>query len=338
MHHFPRFFSHSKTSTNECPIDPKKRRRRPRLDRRNAAKHIDYDASSFASSLDDSPSVSSSSLVTRSLDFQDRTSFRIEGNEGDMDRICRSLGFNGPEDFAIPEAAWEAMKRRSASDLLPRVRGLRDDEDGDGSKAAGIVKDESDVCAELLDRVRIEEEDSAESVPLNRSGVAGGIRGVRPPSMNLPQVSGAGSNWDTLREFGPENGRSLSVAADRVLSSDEERDEGEERVESKVEEEEDEGLVRIGVTAVMSESCSFTTSNDDDSSSTTTEPMSNISPNGRYTRIITEWDKGALLGRGSFGSVYEGISQAMDSFSLSKRFPCLIKEAREGKAYINLSR
>ncbi|CAN1731791.1 Mitogen-activated protein kinase kinase kinase 1 [Linum perenne] len=329
MHHFPRFFSHSKTSTNECPIDPKKRRRRPRLDRRNAAKHIDYDASSFASSLDDSPSVSSSSLVTRSLDFQDRTSFRIEGNEGDMDRICRSLGFNGPEDFAIPEAAWEAMKRRSASDLLPRVRGLRDDEDGDGSKAAGIVKDESDVCAELLDRVRIEEEDSAESVPLNRSGVAGGIRGVRPPSMNLPQVSGAGSNWDTLREFGPENGRSLSVAADRVLSSDEERDEGEERVESKVEEEEDEGLVRIGVTAVMSESCSFTTSNDDDSSSTTTEPMSNISPNGRYTRIITEWDKGALLGRGSFGSVYEGISH--DGFFFAIKEVSLLDQGSQGR-------
>jgi mitogen-activated protein kinase kinase kinase 1 len=67
--------------------------------------------------------------------------------------------------------------------------------------------------------------------------------------------------------------------------------------------------LRIGETVVLSESCSFSTSNDDDSSSSTTEPMSNISPNVRFRRAITYWEKGELLGRGSFGSVYEGISE-----------------------------
>lgn len=67
--------------------------------------------------------------------------------------------------------------------------------------------------------------------------------------------------------------------------------------------------MRMGETAVLSESCSFTTSNDDDSSSSTTEPTSNISPNGRFKRTITYWEKGELLGRGSFGSVFEGISE-----------------------------
>ena len=69
-------------------------------------------------------------------------------------------------------------------------------------------------------------------------------------------------------------------------------------------------MARLVETAALSESsCSFSTSNDDDSSSTTTEPTSNISPNGRFKRSITYWEKGELLGRGSFESVYEGISE-----------------------------
>jgi mitogen-activated protein kinase kinase kinase 1 len=56
----------------------------------------------------------------------------------------------------------------------------------------------------------------------------------------------------------------------------------------------------------------FSTSNEDDSSSSATEPRSNnVSPNGRIKRIITPgcWQKGEFLGGGSFGSVYEGISE-----------------------------
>ncbi|MCI39352.1 mitogen-activated protein kinase kinase kinase 1-like, partial [Trifolium medium] len=71
-----------------------------------ALKYFDYDAgSSSSSSLDDS----SGSLYTRSMELYDRTSFRIEEIEGELDRICQSLGLSGPEDFAIPAAAWEAM-------------------------------------------------------------------------------------------------------------------------------------------------------------------------------------------------------------------------------------
>ncbi|PWA75118.1 mitogen-activated protein kinase kinase kinase 1 [Artemisia annua] len=75
--------------------------------------------------------------------------------------------------------------------------------------------------------------------------------------------------------------------------------------------------VRMERTCLLSASCSFSTSNDDDSSSSTTEPPSSVSPNkygsnvssnGRFRNIkITNWQRGELLGRGSFGSVYEGI-------------------------------
>ncbi|CAI0583451.1 unnamed protein product [Linum tenue] len=345
MHHLPRFFSPNKSSS---PMDPKKRRR-PKLERRNAAKHIDYDATSFTSSLDDS----SSSLVTRSLDLQDRTSFRIEGTDGEFDRICLSLGFTGPEDFAIPAAAWEAMKLRSASDLLPRSR-LHEN---DGSKVDNIAhgteeRDVSALCAGLSDRVRIMDsatefarENPAESAELNgycrvASGVGGGIKGVRPPlltpppAMTLPPITATGSAWDMLRDFGPENGTPLLASVDRDLSfDDEERGEGEEGLDSFREPKgEDGNLLRIGETAVLSESCSFTTSNDDDSSSSTTEPMSNISPNGRFRRIISDWIKGDLLGRGSFGSVYEGISH--DGFFFAIKEVSLLDQGSQGRQSI----
>ncbi|CAN1801553.1 Mitogen-activated protein kinase kinase kinase 1 [Linum perenne] len=59
-----------------------------------------------------------------------------------------------------------------------------------------------------------------------------------------------------------------------------------------------------------SDSATYETSNDDHSSVITTEQMSNISPNGSFRRIniIREWQRGSVLGYGSLGSVYEGIS------------------------------
>ncbi|GKU87699.1 hypothetical protein SLEP1_g2058 [Rubroshorea leprosula] len=42
------------------------------------------------------------------------------------------------------------------------------------------------------------------------------------------------------------------------------------------------------------------------------------SPNGRFKSIITGWEKGELLGRGSFASVYEGISHDGFFFALKE--------------------
>ncbi|KAK9217209.1 hypothetical protein WN943_005834 [Citrus x changshan-huyou] len=39
------------------------------------------------------------------------------------------------------------------------------------------------------------------------------------------------------------------------------------------------------------------------------EPVYNVSPNGKFRRRITSWQKGELLGSGSFGSVYEGLTE-----------------------------
>lgn len=146
----------------------------------------------------------------------------------------------------------------------------------------------------------------------------GGIKGARPPAlapppaMSLPVIDDGCSTWDILKSFAPENERdSLRFIDSGAVSS-----KYEEIRNGYVEEEEevhDAGVRSVaGVNGVLlgSGSCSFTTNSiDDDSSSTTTEPMSNNSPNERFRCIITYWEKGELLGRGSFGSVYEGIAE-----------------------------
>ncbi|XP_068314083.1 mitogen-activated protein kinase kinase kinase 1-like [Pyrus communis] len=340
MHHIPRFFSHSKGTK---AMDPKKNRRKPRLERRNAGKHFDYDAASMSSSLDDSSS--SASLHTRSFDL-DRTSFRVEGNEGDMERIYKTLGL-GPDDFSISEEDWVARKIRSTSDVLPmsRLYGL----DSLDSPKPDELREE---VAELSDRVRAVTvaateltladspvpsggyyADAAAAATSVSAGVSIGIKGVRPPvlrpppSMRVPVIDDGCSTWDILRDFAPEGagnavGKRLGSSSAASSCSDEE-EEGEVGEEGAVEGE-------IRETVPVSEGCSFTTSNDDDSSSTTTvSPNERISPNGRLKLIITHWEKGDLLGSGSFGSVYEAISDG-GSFIAVKEVS-LLDKGSQGK-------
>ncbi|XVE95404.1 hypothetical protein REPUB_Repub02eG0094200 [Reevesia pubescens] len=360
MHHLPRFFSH------RSAMDSKRNRGKPRLQRRNAAKHIEYDANLFSSSLDDSSS--SSSLITRSLDLSDKTSFRIQGTEGEFDRICRSLGLTGPEDFSIPAAAWEARKIRSSSDLLPRSRLNR--LDSTKEETAKVIDGTEVTVDKLSDRVLATEltgDDPAElklseycfsnrivvdattTTELNANacyvsnfvggGGNNGIKGARPPVlkpppavMKLPVIDNACSTWDLFRDFAPEDDRGCMVQVHLHSSSDEEADKEEEGVGNGENAKEEDNLMRIGETAVLSASCSFTTSNDDDSSSSTTEPLSNISPNGRFKRTITYWEKGEPLGRGSFGSVFEGISD--DGFFFAVKEVSLLDQGSQGKQSI----
>ncbi|WJX32599.1 mitogen-activated protein kinase kinase kinase [Trifolium repens] len=157
-------------------MDFKKLLRKPKHERRDALKLFNYDAQSSFSSFE-----SSSSVYTCSTDLNDRTSFRIDGIEGefDFDRICQSLGLSGPEDFAIPAAAWEAMKFRPSSDILPSLN---------------------------RDSIRVTDE-VAETVVVVGSG--GGINGIRPPMIKPPPgmrfrvLDNTCSTWDLTKELGP---------------------------------------------------------------------------------------------------------------------------------------
>ncbi|RZB71453.1 Mitogen-activated protein kinase kinase kinase 1 isoform D [Glycine soja] len=361
MNHLPRIFGHRKKQASDN-MDPttknkkkSKKKQQPKLERRNASNHFEYDAGSSCSwrggdekdaSVSTSSSSSSSLHCTRSMDLYDRTSFRIEGVEGEFDRICRSLGLSGPEDFSIPAAAWEAMKLRCSSDLLPR----RPKHGGDEFDEEAKEKEEIEVV-ESEDRARVLDECvvSAES-----SGCCGGIKGFRPPMLKPPpgvRVSvvddATCSTWDLMRDFAP-NGEGEGKDSYVELNSSDDEDDHErvekEEEEDEEDEEEEEGEVggvreksveeenAARIAEIVDDFSGFSTPNEDDSSSTTTGPRSNsISPNGRIKRVITagNWQKGDLLGRGSFGSVYEGISE--DGFFFAVKEVSLLDQGNHGR-------
>ncbi|XP_009765193.1 mitogen-activated protein kinase kinase kinase 1-like [Nicotiana sylvestris] len=330
MHRLPGIFAHKKR------VDSKQKRAvsssvkaKPKLERLNARKDIDYE-----------PCM---------LEFNgDNKSFRIEGHDSELlDNFFEKLGFSGPDDFAIPAAEWDAMQLRSSASS--EVIGLGNNKIKDNIfeysdipiKARDVVQLQiSD--ASKADTIRLEDCVTGNGIVLNGNepvtlvrcgGGGGGIKGVRPPLlapppvMSLPIVDDAScSTWDIFRAFGPEDHRESGLCRSDVVNGDA------ERVKNEVYDEEENSTSRrrVGVSNLLSESCSFTTtSNDDDSSSSTTERMSSISPNGRFARYITYWDKGDLLGRGSFGSVYEGISD--DGFFFAVKEVSLLDQGDGGR-------
>ncbi|KAL0323366.1 UNVERIFIED_CONTAM: Mitogen-activated protein kinase kinase kinase [Sesamum angustifolium] len=321
-----------------------------RLDRRNAAKNINYEFSPSTSASSSSYS-SEESLRTRSLDlYGGKTSFRIDGSDGEFEIICNTLGFSGIDDFAIPLEEYEAMKVRSASapvefsQKLEPVLYQKSEDDCDdvvkcsGASASNGVVDScnkkfegspdfgyrdrsrvevfgtgvNELSKRLGDSVRVGEVILSDKVSGKSSEFRGnGIKGVRPPVlvapslMALPVADKESSSLNASRGFALGTDTCLSRFA-RGFYLDEDGDRTDEGGQNRSEHEEGtrRRVLMREENCVLLDSCSFTTSsNDDDSSSTTTEPISSISPNGKYRHIIEDWQKGDLLGRGSFGSV-----------------------------------
>ncbi|CAN8246873.1 unnamed protein product [Cochlearia groenlandica] len=273
-----------------------------KLDRRDAAKNIIYDLAS-------SP-TSSSSSITRSLEIPDRNSFRIHGvGDTEMDGICRSIGVTCPDDFGISFDAWEASKKRSASDVNDMMNSLKLDNDG--------VMVGNTLCIDRIPEILVNSEGYL--VPSDVVAIGGGIKGVRPavlrppPSMKIPAIDLGVSSWDLIRHLGPLSetvNRPDSSSSSSSSSSANNGHDEEEAVEEEVGMEETKFL-QLGDTA--DETCSFTT-NEGSSSST----VSNNSPIFSSGSIITNWEKGDLLGRGTFGSVYAGFSRDGDFFAVKE--------------------
>jgi mitogen-activated protein kinase kinase kinase 1 len=346
------------------------RGRSPRLDRRNAVKRIEYEASAGASASWSSSSSAEQQRSpglrpSRSLDLAPGADLRISGSvEGEVDELCRSLGLSGPEDFAVPVAAWEARKSRSNSDLLPRSRldpSTPADETSPIARAVSApgaqptrsfpapIPEESlhsspaSTATESAEEPTVAApEESPNAAPASavvapvgglplpsprRGGGEVGIRGARPPLLSPPPPIGAlapppvrrsfvdndmtGSAWDIVQSFAPRDQGSelgLGGSVDSRCNSDKEEENDVEDGDAAVEGELKE--LRIGETFEgFTGTSSLSTTNDDDASSTTTEAMFIISPNGKFKRNIKSWMRGALLGSGSFGMVYEGISE-----------------------------
>ncbi|PUZ41804.1 hypothetical protein GQ55_9G534200 [Panicum hallii var. hallii] len=320
-----------------------------RLDRRNASKNISYDATNFCqfppspqpASAPASGPASLAGSAACSLDLVN--SFRIGGSGdggGDVQLLCQSLGLSGPDDFAIPLADWEAHKAvRSSASASPssarhkpeppaRDSPLRHEGAEEPTRPADAdhelpAKEPAarDATIEALERpARLDPLESTRP-DVKRAVGEGGIKGLRPPpvlklppSMTLPAVCGAGSTWDILRSFAPDEKEHSPASRS-----------GRSFAHQDAEEDEDAAVVltledlRLGESSEgFTGTSSLSTTNDDETSSTTTESMFYISPNGRFRKKIRSWNRGVLLGSGSFGTVYEGISDEGGFFAVKE--------------------
>ncbi|XP_041014670.1 mitogen-activated protein kinase kinase kinase 1-like isoform X1 [Juglans microcarpa x Juglans regia] len=338
----------------------KQKRLRPKLERRNAIRNVDYYAPpSPSSTFDHDQSSSASGLRSRSLDlYAKQTSFRVRGIEGEFELICRSLGLSGPDDFSIPAAAWEAQKARSSSDLASRSR-LRDHT---SSAKPAQPEPEDDFSAEFQARVRLGAEcanaakqSSSSSAKLESRlkvisdsvtvGPSGGIKGSRPPFLSpppvmmRPMVDNVSSTWDILNSFAPRDDVvSNPPSRDVDVSFSDEDEVIEENGKSsgeigKREESDEETDCRFQICSPRSDDNS--NANDDHEATIHTSSVImvyTISPSGQFRRSITSWQKGELLGSGSFGTVYEGFTE--DGFFFAVKEVSLLDQGSQGKQSI----
>ncbi|AQK63633.1 Mitogen-activated protein kinase kinase kinase 1 [Zea mays] len=319
------------------------RGRSPRLDRRNAVKRVDYEAGagasvsvaaswSSSSSADQQRSPGPGLQPSRSLDVAPGADLRISGSvEGEVDELCRSLGLSGPEDFAIPVAAWEARKSRSNSDLLPRSHPDPSTPADEPSPIARVVsapdvQPTRFVPAPIPATVAAPEESPKAAPAVAVAAPVGGlplpspIGALAPPPVRRSFVDDdmTRSAWDIVQSFAPreqgsEPGERLDTRCNSDTEEESEAEDGVAAVEGELKE------LRIGETFEgLTGTSSLSTTNDDDASSTTTEAMFIISPNGKFKRKIKSWMRGALLGSGSFGMVYEGISDEGAFFAVKE--------------------
>ncbi|GAB2224018.1 hypothetical protein Drorol1_Dr00004764 [Drosera rotundifolia] len=311
---------------------------RPKLVRRNAAKNFEYIPSPSPSS---SPSHSTSSRRSgfgrqaRSLDIPhsgSQTSFRLDGSDGELDMMYESLGLLGPDDFEIPRDMWELMKSRSSSDVIKRPElSFFESEDPEEPRIQNVDAVGDELSDGFNERVQINES----TMPPNRSSETApcnGIRGDRPPlltpppAMSLPVLDNGCSTWDLINSLAPDTEESILGGTPMIHYSDDD----DEEADAAGDNEEKDGVdgIRLGETVVLSGSSSFT-SHDDDASSSTTDPVSVISPNGTVRANITYWEKGDLLGQGSFGKVYKAISS--EGFFFAVKEVSLTEQGTQGR-------
>ncbi|WVZ73471.1 hypothetical protein U9M48_021773 [Paspalum notatum var. saurae] len=286
-------------------------RPRPQLARTNAMRHSSYPAE------DDDPAA------PLDLDLASQTSFRIRGGRGrgggaEVADLFRKLGLRGPEDFTIPPAVYAAAmahipnpsrsRRQSLEDPLGAPRGLPD--------ASGRER-EAAVAARLEAAVH-----GGEQAVL-------ATKLVQPESVEVSarsyEVPGTGSSGAAVGlETAEASGRAVAAVA-RQGNADVEIEEG-EGGQVKVDRLRVETTEAVVVEAPGEATRAMVQVVAD------TERFFSPSPHRRFKRTITSWIKGEHLGSGSFGSVYEAISD--DGFFFAVKEVSLMDQGLNAKQRI----
>lgn len=315
-------------------------RQRPRaqLARINAMRHS-YTAAGDDGSGDD---------VCGELDdgggeYASQTSFRIRGGRGaaEVTAIFRKLGLSGPEDFTIPPAVYAAAMSHLSSSARRRasleVASPSELLEASPAEAAvpmnreAVEKGEEAGPAPKLVQSEVTEVSTrayANATPAAESS----IRVVAPSATKFVQAEAIEVS---TRSYARPAASVRSVASKRALlkqdSADEDKEKGKlVRLDKSREEIRGEVVVEAtrettGASALVVEATRESTSRD-------IEHLISPSPHRRFRRTITSWLKGEHLGSGSFGSVYEAISD--DGFFFAVKEVSLIDQGINAKQRI----
>ncbi|KAH0451191.1 hypothetical protein IEQ34_018490 [Dendrobium chrysotoxum] len=264
----------------------------------------------------------SSDVLPRSEDAAERPvvleEIRVEGVTGNCSHV---LTAPSPSVSVLSPSPAGSVLASTIAVSLPVVSVISEDIDFRPAAEVAVLREAT--------RVRNEEAAGIQRSSAGRSGrVDVGIKGNRPPvltppppvsvlppppvrsilspppSMALPVHDLASSTWDIVRSFTPAD---ESEVGDRRRSFDLDDQEDDEDDESVGSGGAGEGLERAAMEGETSDDAgSFSSSIDDDSSSSTTELV--ISPNVCFKKKIRYWMRGNRMGSGSFGTLYEGMS------------------------------
>lgn len=232
-------------------------------------------------------------------EFASQTSFRIRGGRGaEVADLFRKLGLSGPEDFTIPPAVYAAAMAHipNSARRLSLELGAGADPSAP-SELPGTSGRDVTVATRMLETADVEEPPvlATELVQLQPAvaapsyGGAGTKSRIRAVELDTAEAStrevAAEAKQSTAHE---EKGKSVRTKVDRLRV---------ERTEAVVLE-----AARETTGAVVQVAAEST-------SRSVEHYYFSPSPHRRIKRTITSWIKGQHLGSGSFGSVYEAISE-----------------------------
>ncbi|KAM0926868.1 hypothetical protein ACQ4PT_003044 [Festuca glaucescens] len=304
------------------------RRPRPRqLARTNAMRNSSYSADAGADG-DDDEFVAYAAAAGGGYGSQ--TSFRISGGRGGAEEVAelfRKLGLSGPEDFAIPPAVYaaamshlpNAARRRSSLEESPRAG----TEASSSSSSPSETPETSGRDVAVATRLQTSGEGEDES-PLATELVQSEITQVTARTYQEPGAESK-SRLEIL-----ETSTSKVTVAPKPGNAGEEKGNGKPAKAETLRKERRRELVAVETTreatggalaAVVAES-----------TSADVDHLVSPSPHRRFRRTITSWIKGGHIGSGSFGSVYEAISD--DGFFFAVKEVSLVDQGINAKQRI----
>ncbi|XP_066319652.1 mitogen-activated protein kinase kinase kinase 1-like [Miscanthus floridulus] len=296
-------------------------RHRPQLARINAMKHSSYPA--------EDDGADDLAPVDLGPEFASQTSFRIRRGGAEVADLFRKLGLKGPEDFTIPPAVYAATMAHIPNSSRSRRQSLEAPQLLPGAGAEGMApapQGPPDVSGrDAAVAARLDAAVEGEQAVL-------AAKVVQPEAAEVSARSYKGSGTESSnRAVQSETGESSKRAIAAVVkerTADGVKGKGDvvkvdqlrvERTKAVVVEAPRETTAAV-VQAVA------------ESPSRSTEYLISPSPNRRFKRTITSWQKGHHLGSGSFGSVSEAISN--DGFFFAVKEVSLMDQGLNAKQCI----